>query len=473
MADPATFDRETVRRAAERFPVPTPTDEDVAAAAAGDLAAAAARYADRAAPAVRAVDVSPGDDDYNAFRHRFELGGDDGPLECRVGVKDNFGLAGVPMACGSEPLADAQSTRDAAVVARLLAAGATLVGKTHMDEFAYGATSETNAFGPVRNPAAPDHVAGGSSSGSAAAVAADLCDVALGSDTGGSVRIPASFCGVVGFKPTWGTVSRAGMVDLAPSFDHVGVLAGGVDDAARTFAAVADAGATALEPGDSVDPADLDGATLGVLAEGFGDHVDAGVADAVRSTVADLETAGVETREVSVPTFTDGADVWYVVTDAELAASMAAGGQSVGRRGEHDPAWRAELAAALAAGSGFGSTLREKTAAGAALLTERPSWYAAAQNDRADLARAMDAALVDVDALVLPTMPTTAPPVGRGAYATDVPLAVNTRPANLAGTPAVSLPAGTHDGLPVGLQLVAPRGADDALLSLAAAVESA
>jgi Asp-tRNA(Asn)/Glu-tRNA(Gln) amidotransferase A subunit family amidase len=339
-----------------------------------------------------------------------------------------------------------------------------------MDEFAYGATSETNAFGPVRNPAAPEHVAGGSSSGSAAAVAAGLADSALGSDTGGSVRMPAAFCGVVGFKPTWGTVSRDGMVDLAPSFDHVGVLADGVDAAARTFAAVADAGATDLTPAAGPEPTDLDGVTLGVLTEGFGEHVDDDVAETVRAALSTLEAAGVETRGVPVPAFTEGADVWYVVTNVELAAAMAAGGLSVGRRSEADPAWAAALAAALADGEGFGETLRRKAGAGAAILAEEPAWYAAAGNDRAGLTRSIDAALADVDALCLPTTPTTAPPLGRGAYATDVPLAINTRPANLAGTPAVSLPAGERDGLPVGLQLVAPRGEDDALLSLSAAV---
>ena len=463
------FDPESVRRAADRIRV-LHVDDDVAVALDGDLDAAVDRYADRSTESDRSLDIAPGDDDYNAFRSRFELREGDGPFDLNVAVKDNFGLAGAPMACGSGPLKDAESTRDAAVVSRLLAAGGTIVGKTHMDEFAYGATGETNAFGPARNPADTDHVTGGSSSGSAAAVAAGLCDAALGSDTGGSVRMPAAFCGVVGYKPTWGNVSRDGMVDLAPSFDHVGVLADDVDAAARTFAAVADAGATELDPASPVDAADLDGVTIGVLTEAFGDHVGDGVAATVREAVEALEAAGVETREVSVPAFTEGADVWYVVTNVELVAAMAAGGLSVGRRGEHDPSWRAELASALDDGEGFGSTLRQKAAAGAAILAERPSWYAAAQNDRADIARSFDAALADVDALCLPTMAETAPPIGRGAYATKVPLAVNTRPANLAGTPAVSLPAGTHDGLPVGLQLVAPRGEDDALLSLSAAV---
>ena len=479
-------DAPSVRAATERCRVPDPDDDDVAAAV-DLLASMAARYADRPAPDVRELDVVPGDDEYNAFRSRFELREGDGPLDLDVAVKDNFGLAGAPMACGSRPLSEAVSTRDSTVVTRLLDAGATLVGKTHMDEFAYGATGETNAFGPARNPRAPEHVTGGSSSGSAAAVAAGLCDVAVGSDTGGSVRMPAAFCGIVGVKPTWGAVSRDGMVDLAASFDHPGVLAGDVATAGRALAAVADEGtlagfdggsrpdvgdAATVSPADGVTPTSLEDVTLGRLAEGFGDHVRDPVATRVDAALDALADAGAAVVDVSAPGFTEGATTWDVVTNVELVASLAAGGLSLGRRAADDPAWRETLAAALAEGTGFGPTLRRKTAAGAALLDAHPEWYAAAQNDRAAFAGRIDAALADVDALCLPTMARTAPEIGRGAYAEEVPLAVNTRPFNLTGTPAVSLPAGDVDGLPVGLLVVGPRGADAALLALAAGVEA-
>ncbi|MFB6195034.1 MAG: amidase [Haloplanus sp.] len=465
---PDAFDDETIREAANRFRTPRLGADD-ADAARTLLHDAARRYgADDDAP-TRTLEVRPGDDAVGAFRHRFELGGRGGALDLTVGVKDNFGVAGAPMACGSAPLADALSTRDAVVIERLLDAGATLVGKTHMDEFAYGATGETNAFGPVRNPADPTRVAGGSSAGSAAAVAAGLCAAALGSDTGGSVRIPAAFCGVVGFKPTWGRVPSAGMIPLAPSFDHPGVLARDVATAGRVHAAMGDPDADESAV-STPEPASLDGIRLGVLAEGFGDHVTEGAA-CVRDGVAAFESAGVETVEVSIPAFRDGAAIWDVVTNAELAVGLAAGGLSMGHRETHDPSWHAALAAALREGTGFGETLRTKAAAGAALVSERPAWYAAAQNDRAAFARDLRAPLADVDALCLPTMPRTAPEIGRGAYASRVPLAVNTRPANLAGVPAISLPAGSVDGRPVGLQLLGTHGDDRELLSLAAAVE--
>ncbi|MFC6989740.1 amidase [Haloplanus sp. GCM10025708] len=468
MASP--FDPETVRAAAARLGGPTPNDEDVRAALEGDLTLLAERYEDCLTEPSRRIDVTPADDDFNAFRNRFELREESGPLDLTVGIKDNLGVDGVPMACGSRALEDAVSTRDATAVSRLLAAGATLVGKTHMDELAYGATSETNAFGPVRNPFDTSRIAGGSSSGSAAAVGAELCDVALGSDTGGSVRLPAGFCGVVGFKPTWDAISREGMIDMAASFDHVGVFGQDVSTTARTFAAVADAGASELSPDTGPEPADAEELTLGVVTEGFGDHVTDGVSEAVRSTIDDLEAAGVETRDVSIPGFTQGADIWFAITNVEMASVVAHSGLSLGRREEHDPAWRAALAAALEAGEGFGETFRRKVAIGATILSEHPEWYAAAQNERAALTREFDAALAEVDALCLPTMAETAPPIGRGAYTTEVPVAVNTRPANLAGTPGISLPAGTHEGLPVGFQLIAPRGEDDELLSVAATV---
>lgn len=453
-----------------------------------------------AAPPMDVVfDPGPDADPLNAFVSRFTLSADepavaDGPdlADLSVGVKDNVAIGGVPTTCGSRVFQSAVPGRHATVVDRLVAAGATITGKTNMDELAYGPTSETSGFGPVRNPVDDGHVAGGSSSGSAAAVGDDTVDAALGTDTGGSVRIPASFCGVVGFKPSWGMVPRTGVVELSFSLDHVGPIARDVTTATRVFDAIA--GVDPADPsserarrleGTATDavaaPPSLDDVTLGLPEELFGAHVDDDVRAVVDESVAALEAAGVTTESVSVPRVTDSVAVWNAITNVEFASTLRADMGPIRRRGGVDPVWQENAAAALHAHvDRLGPVAVRKAILGAYLRTNRPQTYITARVARSRLAAQFDDVLAGCDALVAPTMPVTAPELGEWTaerYSTggsdyDVPLAFNTRPADLADLPALSLPCGRTGRLPVGLQLVGERYADHALLALGRAVES-
>ncbi len=429
-------------------------------------------------------DPGPDRDPHNAYVTAFEAvspdAGDD-LADLRVAVKDNLAVAGVPMTCGSQALAAAVPAENAAVVDRLLDAGATLTGKTNMDEMAYGPTSETSGFGPVTNPNDVDRVAGGSSSGSAAIVAAGEVDAALGSDTGGSVRIPASFCGVVGFKPTWGVVPRTGFVDLAYTLDHVGPLARDVETAARIFDVIA--GSDPRDPSSAVaesidigrtaaalsDVPAVGNLSLGVPEELVADHVSDGVRDVFEARLDALTSAGADVTTVSIPTLTDAVPVWNAITNAELAAAFDRALAPIERRGPFDLQWY-DAAAAAVRGNGhlFGDVVKTKVILGVHLLDR----YGGRQYVRARTAcdrirTEFDRALDGVDALVSPTMPVIAPEVGAwkphsydDENALSVPLAVNTRPADLAGVPAISVPAGTADGLPVGIQFITGRGED-------------
>jgi len=436
------------------------------------------------------IDPGPDADPLNAFLATFdppEAGS--GPLEnISVAVKDNTAVAGVPMTCGSRVFESAVPGRHATVVRRLVDAGTALVGKTNMDELAYGPTGETSAFGPVANPGDREHVAGGSSAGSAAAVAAGDVDAALGTDTGGSVRIPASFCGVVGVKPSWGAVPRTGVVELAYTLDHVGPLARDVETAARVLDAVSGpddgdpssaharrlSGTAAEAVAEPPDPGEL---SLGLPEELFADHVSAAVERRTRAVAAALEDAGATVEPVALPTVTTAVHVWNAVTNAEFADTLAREMVPVRRRAGLDPTWQDAAGAALRARAGeFGSVVRRKALVGAALLEHRPREYVRARGLCDRLYGEFAAALEGHDALLAPTMPVTAPRLGAWgseAYsgADSVPLAYNTRPADLAGVPAVSVPGGEAGGLPVGVQVVGDRYEDHALLGVARAVE--
>jgi amidase/aspartyl-tRNA(Asn)/glutamyl-tRNA(Gln) amidotransferase subunit A len=465
-----------------------------------------------ASPSVAVSDVRTTDadgDPHNAYITAFEAEGDaDGPLSgAAVAVKDNIAVAGVPMTCGSRVFEGVVPRRNAAVVDRLLDAGARLVGKTNMDELAYGPTSETSGFGPVTNPADPERVAGGSSSGSAAAVAEGSADLALGSDTGGSVRIPSSFCGVVGFKPSWGAVPRDGFVDLAYTLDHVGPIARDVETAALGFdviggydardpsSALADRvpiGECAAGLADAPDPADL---SLGVPAELLGDHVSARVRERFEAAVGALEAAGATVETVRLPTVEDAVYVWNAITNVEFAAALRRNGLPIERPGPFDLSrYDAAGARQSAAGVGFGDVVRERALVGAALLDGYDGrHYTRARNVCSRLKDEFDAALDGRDALVSPTMPVVAPTVGAwkphdyeaDADGLDVPLAYNTRPMDLAGVPAVTVPDGngggddgggdgndeSADDLPVGIQFAAGPFEDAGVLRVARTFE--
>ncbi|MFB6156462.1 MAG: amidase [Haloferacaceae archaeon] len=426
------------------------------------------------APPVR---PGPDEDPHNAWLQRFDLRRPgDGPLSgLDVAIKDNTCVRGVEITCGSRALEGFAPAGHAAVVDRVLDAGGRIVGKTNMDELAFGPTSETSAYGATLNPRDRDHVAGGSSSGSAAAVAAGEADLALGTDTGGSVRIPASYCGIVGLKPTYGRVSLHGIVELAYSMDHAGPLARDVETAAVGLDAFADdppargdsyAGAV----GD-VAPEDL---TVGVSEAAYRTHVSAAVEGTVRDEVAALESAGAEVVDVEIPPLAHSRPGWWGIAPVEFAAAYLTNGVGLWRHGRAEESLTAALTRLRRSDSRhLGTNVKEMLALGAHLLTTHDGYhYARARSYRAVLREAFDDALADVDILVGPGTPTTAQEVDGFERGVTPPVNWNTHPTNLTGHPSVVLPCGEDDdGLPVSLQFVAPWGAERDLLAAAAAYE--
>jgi aspartyl-tRNA(Asn)/glutamyl-tRNA(Gln) amidotransferase subunit A len=409
---------------------------------------------------------------HNAFITREHIeGASGGPLAGRtVAVKDNISTEGVVTTCGSAMLDDYVPPYDATVVERLLAAGATVPGKTNMDEFGMGTTTETSAFGPTENPAAEGHVPGGSSGGSAAAVAAGEADVALGSDTGGSIRCPAAFCGVVGIKPTYGLVSRYGLVAYANSLEQIGPIAPTVEDAAELLEVIAgpddrDGTTRALPDADS-DPdfasaadGDVDGLTIGVPTELVSD-ADEGVVETFWDAIDDLEARGATYHEVELPSVEHAVEAYYVIAMSEASSNLARfDGVRYGTAGGYDGDWNETFARARE--EGFGPEVKRRILLGTYALSAgyQEKYYRKAQDARAWVEQDFDRAFEDADVLASPTMPVPPFEMGEGL---DDPLKMyladaNTTPVNLANLPAISVPAGeTGDGLPVGLQLVGP-----------------
>lgn len=427
-----------------------------------------------------AESVIDGDDEYNAFLYRCELPGEDaGPLEgLDLAVKDNIAVAGVPMTCGSAAI-EFESSYNAAVTERLLAAGADLVGTTNMDEFAYFTTSETCAHGPVTNPNA-EGVPGGSSSGSGAAVAAGLVDAALGTDTGGSIRIPASYCGVVGFKPTFRTVPRFGFADLASSLDHIGPLAPDVETAATVLEVIngpdsrdpSTDGMETPEPTDGLG-ADPDGLRVGLVEEAQR-RADDAVAAAIEEATDNLAAAGATVEDVSLPGFETQPLVNAAVTATEFTTLAAQAGQDIGIGTGYSEAWREAMA--TMATEKLGENVRARLVVGRTLATSDDSaGYVAAQNVRQQFRETVESRLDSYDALVLPTTPTTAPAFG--TVETDADLLdtiAHTSPFNLTGHPALSVPCGRADEQadPVGCQIVTGWFDEATAVTLGEALES-
>ncbi|MFB6298028.1 MAG: Asp-tRNA(Asn)/Glu-tRNA(Gln) amidotransferase subunit GatA [Salinirussus sp.] len=420
---------------------------------------------------------------HNAFITETTVEGDgEGPLAGRtVAVKDNISTAGVRTTCGSTMLEEYVPPYDATVVERLVAAGATVPGKTNMDEFGMGTTTETSAFGPTENPAAEGHVPGGSSGGSAAAVAGGEADLALGSDTGGSIRCPAAFCGVVGIKPTYGLVSRYGLVAYANSLEQIGPLAPTVREAAELLEVIAgpdERDATTREttdsdarPGDtgSAGPADHDfadaadgdvaGMEIGVPTE-LVDGADEAVVEAFWDAIDRLESAGASHHEVELPAVEYAVEAYYVIAMSEASSNLARfDGVRYGPATDVDGDWNDAFAAVRE--KGFGPEVKRRILLGTYALSAgyQEKYYRKAQDARAWVKQDFDAALAEADVLASPTMPV--PPFEMGEGLAD-PLKMyladaNTTPVNLANLPAISVPAGeTDDGLPVGLQIVGP-----------------
>ena len=428
-------------------------------------------------------DHSSPDDAHNAFITEASVDGDDeGPLAGKtVAIKDNISTEGVRTTCGSAMLAEYVPPYNATVVDRVLDAGGALNGKTNMDEFGMGGTTETSAFGPVENPAAPGYVPGGSSGGSAAAVAAGDADLALGTDTGGSVRNPAAFCGVVGIKPTYGLVSRYGIVAYANSLEQVGPLATTVEDAALLLDVISgpdDRDATTNDGGEGSDyvsaaDGDVDGLTVGVitdLIEGADDDVVAAFED----SLDELESQGAEIAEVSLDSLEHAVQAYYVIAMSEASSNLARfDGVRYGPETDADGNWNDTFAAVRE--DGFGPEVKRRVLLGTYALSAgyHDKYYKKAQDARAWVKQDFDAAFEDVDVLASPTMPVTPPALGESL---DDPLQLylmdaNTVPVNLANLPAISVPAGDVEGLPVGLQLIGPKFGEETIIRAASAVE--
>ncbi|MEE6209140.1 amidase family protein [Salarchaeum sp. III] len=466
---------------------------------------------------------------HNAFITETDIVGDDsGVLDGRtVAVKDNISTEGVRTTCGSEMLSDYVPPYDATVVSRLKDAGATIVGKANMDEFGMGTTTETSAFGPVTNPVDEERVPGGSSGGSAAAVAAGDADLALGSDTGGSIRCPAAYCGVVGIKPTYGLVSRYGLVAYANSLEQIGPIANTVEDAAELLSVIAgpdendgttyeasrasngragDARETS-EEGANADYAsaatgDVEGLTIGVPTQLVGGRERAGddpaeggetragadeaVVEVFEDALDEYRDAGAEIVEVSLPSVEYAVAAYYVIAMSEASSNLARfdgvrygtsasearggsedeHGESSGDSGGYDGNWNEAFSAARE--EGFGDEVKRRILLGTYALSAgyHDKYYKQAQEARAWVKQDFDEAFETVDVLASPTMPMLPPELGESL---DDPLQMyladaNTTPVNLANLPAISVPAGESDGLPVGLQLVGPAFGEEEII---------
>ena len=407
-----------------------------------------------------------------------------------LSIKDNLCTQGIRTTCSSRMLETFVPPYESTVTERLWEAGAVLLGKTNLDEFAMGSSTETSYFGPSRNPWDPERVPGGSSGGSAAAVAAGECLGSLGSDTGGSIRQPASFCGVVGLKPTYGRVSRWGLVAFASSLDQVGPFTTSVADAAELLQVIAGADprdATCLKAPVPNYRAALEqpvaGLRVGIVRECFeAEGLDPEVKAAVMAAAEQLQALGCELVEVSCPRFNDGIATYYVIAPSEASANLARyDGVKYGYRASFDADPSAASLAAMTARSraeGFGDEVQRRILIGTYALSAGyvDAYYKKAQQVRTLIRRDFDRAFETVDVLLTPTSPTTA--FRFGAHSED-PLAMYladllTIPANMAGLPAISVPCGFDgQGLPIGVQLITGVLQEERLLQVAHHYEQA
>jgi aspartyl-tRNA(Asn)/glutamyl-tRNA(Gln) amidotransferase subunit A len=412
-----------------------------------------------------------------------------GPLAgVPLALKDVIASKGIPTTCGSKLLEGWRPPYDATVTRRLREAGVVVLGKTNMDEFAMGSSTEHSAYGPTHNPWDLSRIPGGSGGGSAAAVASFQAPIAIGTDTGGSIRQPAAVTGTVGVKPTYGGVSRYGLVALASSLDQAGPCARTVLDAALLHATVAghdplDSTSIDAPVPDVVAAAkskDIRGMRIGVVKQFSGEGYQPGVEQRFQEAVALLEELGASVVEVDCPHFDYALAAYYLILPSECSSNLARfDGMRYGLRAGDDGTRSAEEVMALTRDAGFGAEAKRRIIIGTYALSSGyyDAYYGQAQKVRTLIARDFEAAFAQVDVLVSPTTPTTAFPLGERV---DDPMAMYladlcTIPSNLAGNASMSVPAGLSpaDGLPVGLQFIAPPMADDRLYRVGGAVEAA
>ena len=418
---------------------------------------------------------------------RVDAGELTGPLAgVPLALKDVICTRGIPTTVGSRILEGWRPPYDATVTARLKAAGVVILGKTNMDEFAMGSSTEHSAYGPTRNPWDPARIPGGSGGGSAAAVAAYEAPLAIGTDTGGSIRQPASVTGTVGVKPTYGGVSRYGLVAFSSSLDQAGPCARTVLDAALLHEVIA-----GHDPADStsidapVPPvvaaarqADVKGLRIGVVKELTGEGYQPGVQERFAEAVALLTGLGATVTEVSCPHFAYALGAYYLIAPSEASSNLARfDAVRYGLRVGDDGVNSLEQVTSLTRAKGFGAEVKRRIILGTYALSSGyyDAYYGQAQKVRTLISRDFAAAFDTVDALISPTTPTVAFRLGErmqdpvAMYACDLA----TIPANLYGGPAMSLPCGLSEGLPVGLQIMAPTMQDDRLYRIGAALEAA
>ncbi|HET6500851.1 MAG TPA: Asp-tRNA(Asn)/Glu-tRNA(Gln) amidotransferase subunit GatA [Amycolatopsis sp.] len=437
--------------------------------------------ADGALAAARAVDDA--------------VGRGDAPASAIAGVplalKDVLTTKGIPTTCGSRTLEGWIPPYDATVTRKLREAGVPILGKTNMDEFAMGSSTENSAFGVTRNPWDDTRIPGGSGGGSAASIAAFEAPLAIGTDTGGSIRQPGAVTGTVGVKPTYGGVSRYGLVAFSSSLDQAGPCARTVLDAALLHEVIAGHDRMDSTSIDAPVPAvvaaareglrgDLTGMKVGVVKEFGGDGYQPGVQRSFEAAVAQLRALGAEVVEVSCPNFTYALPAYYLIAPSECSSNLARfDAMRYGLRVSDDGAHSAEEVMSLTREEGFGAEVKRRIMLGTYALSSGyyDAYYGSAQKVRTLIRRDFDAAFEKVDVLVSPTTPTTAFKIGERV---DDPMAMYladlcTIPANLAGNAAMSVPSGLsdEDGLPVGLQIMAPALADDRLYRVGAAFEAA
>ena len=402
-----------------------------------------------------------------------------------IGIKDNMCVRGIPTTCASKMLEHWIPPYESTVTQKIAEAGAVMVGKTNLDEFAMGSSTENSAFQLTANPWDLSRVPGGSSGGSAAAVAGGECVVSTGSDTGGSIRLPASFCGVVGMKPTYGLVSRFGLVAFASSLDQIGPFGRTVEDTAILLSSIA-----GYDPKDSTSlnvpipdyaklltpdlTQSLAGKKVGVIMETFGEGLDAEVEAKVKAAIDHLASMGAEIQEISCPRFRYGLPTYYIIAPSEASANLARyDGVKYGLREE-----AANLMGMYTQTreSGFGAEVKRRIMIGTYVLSAGyyDAYYIKAQKARTLIKQDFDRAFAEVDVLVCPTAPTTAFKAGDktadplSMYLTDL----MTIPVNLAGLPGISIPCGLDStGMPIGLQIISNVLREDLLLQVAYAYE--
>ena len=395
-----------------------------------------------------------------------------------LAIKDNILIKDQRATAGSQILANYRAPYDATVITKLRDAGSVFLGKTNMDEFAMGSSTERSAFGPTKNPRDLERVPGGSSGGSAAAVAADMAIASLGSDTGGSIRQPASFCGIVGFKPSYGSISRSGLMAMASSLDQIGPMTKTVEDAAVLFEAMRGVDTldqTTVDFGkvEYATRTDLKNIRVGVPRQAWGEGMTSGVREHAEEALETMKRAGAELVEIDLPYADEALAVYYVLMPCEVSTNLSRfDGIRYGQRETRMTLLETYLDSRS---ENLGEEARRRIILGTYALSKGyyDAYYRQARKVQTLIRRAYAAAFEQVDVIVTPTAPSTAFKLGEklsdplAMYLEDV----YTVGANVAGLPAISVPCGAHEGLPVGLHFMGKMGADGALLSTARVFE--